>query len=228
MCGDGSGHVRAVPVSVLHALTRDEARRTGDLAGEVGVSEVDPGVQHGDGDPGAAPRCAVEERGDRLDRPQAPGVVVGVGEGQHVGDVVVLREQESVLAQFAVRDRDDDLRFGGEHRTGGVLDGRGERTRYGLRLLLEYGDAEVLEIHRPLGARTRGLGGDALGDGGVDPEALQRLAGLLDPCSTVHHDNGAPGLRRKRSVGDAAHDLPPDRDRPPWSVTDSRGMTPAP
>ena len=46
--GDRRGDVGAVAVVVLGVLTRHEAGRAVDLAGQVGVSGVDAGVEHGD------------------------------------------------------------------------------------------------------------------------------------------------------------------------------------
>ena len=64
----GAGAVRAVAVQVLHRLADDEALSDDRPAGEVGMAEVEAGVEHGDLDAGAAPRAGRHPAGGQPPR----------------------------------------------------------------------------------------------------------------------------------------------------------------
>ena len=88
--GGRAGAVRAVRVAVLHRLPGDERLARDDATREVGVAEVDAGVEHRDPDVRARPRCGREDRRHRAHGLEAPRVGGGVGVRLGRVDLVVL------------------------------------------------------------------------------------------------------------------------------------------
>ncbi len=184
--GDDAGHDRAVAARVLGGPS-DEALRRRDLAREVGVSQVDPRVDHGDPHrserwrrlPGVVrPVCHRVPllRRERVGRDEGdPPHAVGLGPG-HAVDVANIGYR-GVDGQRAER------REGGRTRTGRAFDRRGDDSRVGARA----------EAHGRAARKARRRDGER----GTDGERPEKGAPAHAVTRTVSGGPARPSAERR-------------------------------
>jgi len=166
--------VRAVPLAVLRGLARDERARRDRATFEVGVLEIEPGVEHGDADPAAGRGRHVDGR-----RPQAPGELVVVGELRRRRGGLGRLDLDRIHDAFGL-DRDDRVICRGP---------RAERRRQLVGGTRDDGDAERLE-HDRLGAR-RGIVCQSLG------AEIRRVEHVRDACQRLQRPLGRSAVRAR-------------------------------
>ena len=210
--GGRSGAVRAVRVAVLHRLPGDERLAGDDAPREVGMPQVDAGVEHRDPYPRSRPRCGREDRRHRVHGLQAPRVGGGVGVRLGRVDLLVLRLGVGVVVADCRRGVDRverihvDLGLDREDRALRVVDRSRERVE-----LVGHGiddrDAELVEVH--VARRHRDGVVESSGRGHVDAGDVAELAGGRPGVHRGERDDLPTGRALGHTSGGAVsvHDL---------------------